>query len=1368
MAKSETPSGKSTAAYDRPSLRGDLRVVYDNPGAGEGRIRIIDPRNGRQFSFDGREHRLCEAADGTADLAAIHAKLTSDGETLTQTDVAEFFRRLQILGLLATDAAEAGPQGRGAAGRAGRRPGAPGGPRAAGLAGAGSVTERLGAARARTDNAAGDRPGAEGNTPGIMPRGASSRVTRLTGQAASAAKGATAGAVVGAIAARTAGANAATRSPAAPATPEEPAASHRDQALERIRGRKRGAGASPEQAPETGSETTPGANAEPDGTQTGSPATVTPAADRPESAAGKSAAPAGTDTPAAAEPVAPTLASETPAEPAATAPETEKTPEAAAPAPPPVISPAAKTAEPEARTPAADAPEATTPDAAADTPTEDPDDDMPRAIVPEPSEEDGAEDRSTVARFRDRRPNRGKSRTGMAAAKTAASIVASIRPGGGRAADIPRSETSETGAGTSEGSDTQPPADPPSATPRGLTAIQAANSDRSAAPAAGNASSNASAERSTPKAEPVRTPVAEVLPPAGTSATGTNTSDPAIAGRPKTDAADLPAANFFDDDEFDDLPGGIGGGMGGGMGGGAPGGMGGGMPGGMGGMGGRMGGMGGGGMPGGMGGRMGGMGGGGMPGGMPGGMGGMGGRMGGMGGGGMPGGMGPGGMGGGGMAAMAGMGGMAGAMGGGGMGGMGGGGRMGGMPGGMGGRMGGMGGMAAEPQGKKGPAQLVLFDPQGLFKLLYILGYPLKFILWAIVPLVIIGGMTMMKNLEAIGEDFGRILTDLGSITQFIIGLFVVNLVSRLAQGVAIVAHGGRVPGFGIKLVLNIIPRFFIDNTGVREMDRQGQLWAYGSGLLSRLAIFGLGILVWAITRDDGGWLPLASLVAAQFGLLVFLITAFPLMPADGLNWIAVVCNEPKILGKAVTGFKHVFLGADLPPILEKKDALPMAFLGLGILLTLMALLGVLGITAAIMLEAELGGLGVVLFLGMAAAVSLYLLTMVTSMRGRSGGGRKRGGGAATAEGGGFDPAAFREMAMGGKTDTDAEVAPDTGTTGKAKVVWALIGLGLLIFAFQPYAYEAGGQVEFLPEARGQAVARTDGEIIDVLVREGDMVSRGQVLARLSSWDQEQAVAITRTQLQAAEAELTRLLEGASPEEIEVARRQLESAEASVEFSQAEADRARTLAESGVGSQTAYEKALSTLQGDLASLEVSRASLDLVLAQASETDIAIQQAEIDRLTLELQFATAELERSQIVASMDGRVVTANLQLLTGSYMRAGDPFLEIENSDVISAVISIPESDIGLIAPGDVVRLKAWGQSDTEIDGEVQSIAPSADTEGYGSVVRVTAVFPNPDNFLRSGMTGYAKIDGAEMRAWEAYMRSIRRFFQIEVWSWIP
>jgi hypothetical protein len=66
------------------------------------------------------------------------------------------------------------------------------------------------------------------------------------------------------------------------------------------------------------------------------------------------------------------------------------------------------------------------------------------------------------------------------------------------------------------------------------------------------------------------------------------------------------------------------------------------------------------------------------------------------------------------------------------------------------------------------------------------------------------------------------------------------------------------------------------------------------------------------------------------------------------------------------------------------------------------------------------------------------------------------------------------------------------------------------------------------------------------------------------------------------------------------------------------------------------------------------------------------------------------------------------------------------------------------------------------------SIASAAEEQSYGMVVRVTAQFPNPNGRMVSGMTGYAKVEGGDMRTWEAYLRAFMRFFQIQVWSWIP
>ena len=162
------------------------------------------------------------------------------------------------------------------------------------------------------------------------------------------------------------------------------------------------------------------------------------------------------------------------------------------------------------------------------------------------------------------------------------------------------------------------------------------------------------------------------------------------------------------------------------------------------------------------------------------------------------------------------------------------------------------------------------------------------------------------------------------------------------------------------------------------------------------------------------------------------------------------------------------------------------------------------------------------------------------------------------------------------------------------------------------------------------------------------------------------------------------------------------------------------------------------------------------------------RADVAKTRQELKFSREELERTRIVAPVSGRVITPDLNLMVGTSLKSGDIFLEIEKADVIDADIAIPESDIAMIAMGDEVRLKAWGYSDNEIVGTVQAIAPIAEDLGYGKVVRIRARFQNDDDFLRSGMTGYAKVEGTDMRVGEAYLRSIKHFFQIEVWSWIP
>ncbi|WP_255702923.1 HlyD family secretion protein [Roseivivax sp. GX 12232] len=694
-----------------------------------------------------------------------------------------------------------------------------------------------------------------------------------------------------------------------------------------------------------------------------------------------------------------------------------------------------------------------------------------------------------------------------------------------------------------------------------------------------------------------------------------------------------------------------------------------------------------------------------------------------------------------------------------GMGGMGGGlGAMGGlgagMGAGMGGGFGGMGGMAAQQPGpEEGPARLPLFNPQALLKLLYIAFYPAKFLFWALVPLVLIAGMTIFQNWEPLIADIYAALGQVSRLWVLIGAAGIVNLVSRLAQGVAIVAHGGRVSRLGVTLMLGILPRFYVDTSAVRMLDRRGQLWAHGAPLLARLATFGFGMLFWAVTRDSGTWFADMSLIAAKIGLIVFVLSALPLIPAEGQRWMAVYFNDPRLMPKTLAALRHVFFRRPLPPFVGRADLGPLIFFGLATVITSVAGLTALAIYAAIALERELGGMGVSIFFGLVLAFVIWLLAVKATL------GRRMAQ---------MSPQMAAMAAETGPRPHPLEATTGAQASGAAKVVWALIGAGLLAVAFLPYTYEAGGQVEILPASRAKAIARTEGEVIELFVTKGELVAPGQPLAQLSNWEQLSQRDVTATELAAAEAKLQRLRAGAKPEEVRVAETRLDSARAALAFSEAELARSEDLAAKGTISGKDLEKARAAHQNDLSALASAEANLALVESGATAEELAIAEADVQRLRIQLAFHEAEVTRTRVEAPMAGRVITSDLELQIGSFLRVGDPLLEIERTERISAAIDVPEFDITLIAPGDAVRMKVRGYQEDEIEGRVAAIAPTAEDKGYGRVVRVDAVFENPDDFLRSGTTGYAKIEGTEMRVWEAYLRSIQRFFQIEFWSWIP
>jgi multidrug resistance efflux pump len=673
-----------------------------------------------------------------------------------------------------------------------------------------------------------------------------------------------------------------------------------------------------------------------------------------------------------------------------------------------------------------------------------------------------------------------------------------------------------------------------------------------------------------------------------------------------------------------------------------------------------------------------------------------------------------------------------------------------------------------EEQAENRLLTLWLMQPAWLYRLLYILFFPVKYLTWMVWPGLVFAGLTIFHRWNDFGAAVLGAMASLSKLSEILLSLFLVTFVARLAQGTVVMRLTGMAPRIGINLIFGLIPHFVVGLRGTETLSKRDHLLVYATPMLMRLSGFIIGTLVWAFFRHTHEGISHVALLIGQASLTHFLITALPLVLGDGYHWLAIKLDEPRLRGKAI-GAIHAWLNGRKPNIRDGKlSATTVGLFAGGIVLAVAGLSLQFLVVVGSSLEAQFGGTGAVLFLGLVASniawwVALYRRTGDALQRGPA-----RDIPAADAGG----TAAFSFLREPRPTppseEEDTAATPGERAYTRARLFWACLLIAALCVAFLPYDYEAGGPFTVLPAEKQTVAVRTDGEVIGIFVREGEWVEAGQVVAQLSAWDEERDLAVAEAALEKAQANLADLEARPKKEEVVLAERQVDSARATVDFSRAQAERAEYLYKMGSGSLQSMQQAKTTLEQDIANLNVAIANLDLVKSGATPAEIEAARAEVRRLQHEVAYYRDQLERTRVRAPVAGRVITPNVELLSGKFLTNGQPFLDLEDSRVATVEIEVPETDIEQVAIGRAVRIKPWGYSDRMIVGEVSAIAPALETRDLGEVLRVKAAIPNEHGELKSGMTGYAKIAGNEMPVWRAYLSLFVRFFRVEVWSWIP
>lgn len=784
---------------------------------------------------------------------------------------------------------------------------------------------------------------------------------------------------------------------------------------------------------------------------------------------------------------------------------------------------------------------------------------------------------------------------------------------------------------------------------------------------------------------------------------------------------------------------------------------------------------------------------------------------------------------------------------------------------------------------RKPPLSVIFGNPARFLTLVSIIWVEIRWLRLLVFPLVAVAATAMIVNLHVLTDSMTRVFTSMSFLQSMVFGLLTTNLLGRLSKGVAMAGYGLPPHQFGIRLLFGLIPRFYIPSRAVRTLPFPQQRRCYAAPMLTRLTIFAVGILGWLALRRGGSNLADLALAFGMTGLTVFLFTANPIWRADGYRWITAVLRIPNLAEQAFQLLRFLLTGRKRPEAMPPGRAKLLVGYAIVSVVYMSVFIWMVLSSAAIALEAEFGGSGVVMFCLLIGIVALYFSAMRSRRKNRGQRRTQQATMAMTAShsddirctttpepertqpsppaseatdiskypenrGRGRRPEAKEPERrpvdpqttdpdledilppMGAETVSDdddlfrlfdedladpkppAETPPKdpagvparrevtqpaavvppplpaeprasdqldkvlgVGTAKRAKtplwrklLIWTVL-IGALFFAAQqPYAFSVGGEFIVQSVARTQVRARTDGEIVELFAREGDWVEEDAVLAVLSKWDEERDIAVLEAELEKQRADLATLTAGPKPEEIALAEQSRAAAAAELAAAEEDLSRSEQLFNSGTIARKMLDDARTRQVIAEAELERAIAALALLQAPVLDSEVDAARAAITRTEQELIFHRLKLEHTNIRAVSSGQIVSTLSGVSVGTFLREGDLFAELADNRTVLAEIEVPETEIDEVAVGAEVTLKPWSDPDSGLIGTVKRIAPAAEERQFGRIMRVVVEVPNPDGTLAGNMTGFGKIAVDERPAWQAFTRAVIRFFQIELWSWLP
>jgi HlyD family secretion protein len=225
------------------------------------------------------------------------------------------------------------------------------------------------------------------------------------------------------------------------------------------------------------------------------------------------------------------------------------------------------------------------------------------------------------------------------------------------------------------------------------------------------------------------------------------------------------------------------------------------------------------------------------------------------------------------------------------------------------------------------------------------------------------------------------------------------------------------------------------------------------------------------------------------------------------------------------------------------------------------------------------------------------------------------------------------------------------------------------------------------------------GEIVELLVKEGDTVTKGQLLLRINPIIYQSSVEQMQATANGSRANLA------------TSSARLEQSKANLVNAEAAFNRNKKLHDQGAISEAEFDQAKATFESARADVAAATQSVNAAQFNVSNAEASLKQA------------ADNLAKTNIYAPVSGTIAKLNLKKgehVLGTAQMQGTIILTLANLNEMEVQVDVNENDILRVHSGDTALIEVDAHDNRKFKGVVTEVANSANTSGIASTDQVT------------------------------------------------